>query len=319
MQPPASHTLVRGLLLVVMVAAAGLFGMLLLHGPVDSGPDPGQGVWGPKTASVNWCEPDYVYTPWVAELGNSLSSFFIVGYGLWGILGHLRLGARLERRYPAAFGMFVVVGVGSFLFHATLLRPMQLLDELPMIWANSIFIYILAQMEQPCELDVPLSPPKMQAQARRRRWLVLGLLLKVVVMSVSVVLFDSEDQNIFLVCYISGLMFIVLRSLALNRAYNVPGLKVSPELQSIRRSVVLMELSNICYFLGLCAWILDRLYCPVVAPLHLHSLWHLCAALGTFLGVLFWLWTRMIVRRLPAVVAGATPLTWRIHVPEKLA
>ncbi len=32
------------------------------------------GFWGPRTASVDWCEPNYVHTFWIAEFWNTLSS-----------------------------------------------------------------------------------------------------------------------------------------------------------------------------------------------------------------------------------------------------
>ena len=47
----------------------------------DSIPDHTEGYWGEKTANTNWCERDYVVTPYIAEFGNSLSSLFVVWFG----------------------------------------------------------------------------------------------------------------------------------------------------------------------------------------------------------------------------------------------
>lgn len=361
------HKMVRLGLWITLGVTLLLLGLLAVHGPVDGKGDPGTGHWGEKTATVNWCEPDYAYTPWIAEFGNAVSSFAIVGYGVWGVWSHLRLGVGevLEWRFPVAYSMFVVVGIGSFLFHATLLRTMQLLDELPMIWTNSVFVYSILQMEQPSFLDPETRPMHSQT---RKILLGFGLLSLNILMSLSVIYLDSEDQNVFLLCYGSGLAFIVYRSFALNRKYNSPDLllphshphsqhihdpetpfsdppslppsssssssSTAPPTASLptrkmesaarlrhrlQEVVIIMELSIISYFLGLMVWILDRLYCPAVAHLHLHGFWHFFAAIGTFLAVLFWLWTRMIVRGKPVRVAGMTPLTWRVEIVEKLA
>ena len=36
--------------------------LMVVNGPVDGNGDETSGYWGPKTASVNWCERDYVET-----------------------------------------------------------------------------------------------------------------------------------------------------------------------------------------------------------------------------------------------------------------
>jgi len=43
---------------------------------------------------------------------------------------------------------FVVVGLGSWAFHMTLLYSMQLLDELPMVVADMILIYQLSEIRK---------------------------------------------------------------------------------------------------------------------------------------------------------------------------
>lgn len=44
---------------------------------------------------------------------------------------------------------FVLVGLGSFLFHGTLLYSMQMWDELPMVWTILTFLLILLHIESP--------------------------------------------------------------------------------------------------------------------------------------------------------------------------
>eukprot|EP00747_Dinoflagellata_sp_TGD_P180311 gnl/TRDRNA2_/TRDRNA2_32556_c0_seq1.p1 gnl/TRDRNA2_/TRDRNA2_32556_c0~~gnl/TRDRNA2_/TRDRNA2_32556_c0_seq1.p1 ORF type:complete len:212 (+),score=5.19 gnl/TRDRNA2_/TRDRNA2_32556_c0_seq1:326-961(+) len=48
-------------------------------------------------------------------------------------------------RYRFNFIGLLSIGAGSFAFHATLMFGAQLLDELPMIWATSAFVYCAAE------------------------------------------------------------------------------------------------------------------------------------------------------------------------------
>src|SRR5690606_6161248 len=102
--------------------------------------DVNAGIWGPVTATVDWCEANYAFTPLVAELFNTASSLAMVAFGTAGIALHRGV---LPRRYLAAFALLVLVGLGSVAFHATLRFELQLLDELPMLWLVLLVTWIL--------------------------------------------------------------------------------------------------------------------------------------------------------------------------------
>ncbi len=96
---------------------------------------------------VDWCEPNYVFTPLVAEFWNTVSSLLIT---VAGIAGAIRWGGRAEdRRFQIAFGLFAFVGLGSAAFHGTLLRVTQALDELPMVYFGLVAVWILLHRTRP--------------------------------------------------------------------------------------------------------------------------------------------------------------------------
>lgn len=99
--------------------------------------------WGPITASVNWCEPDYVYTRHVAEFWNTATSFPIFALAFYGFLVGLRQGYEVRVLLPLLF--MAVVGVGSMAFHGTLQLWGQALDELAMIWAAASLLYAVLE------------------------------------------------------------------------------------------------------------------------------------------------------------------------------
>jgi len=103
---------------------------------------PTAGFWGVPTSSVDWCEANYRYSPYVCELFNTWSSFAIL---LAGCLGAWFHRTTLERRFLLAFLALCLVGVGSVAFHATLRFELQMLDELPMLWLALVMNYTLLE------------------------------------------------------------------------------------------------------------------------------------------------------------------------------
>lgn len=271
--------------LATVVAALPLLVLLAVRGPVDGEGDPHEGWWGEKTATVNWCEADYVYTHYIAEFGNSLSSLAIVLNGLYGIYAHY---GKLEARYYFAFGAFIVVGLGSFAFHATLRREFQLLDELPMVWGNGVFIYCVSCLKDKPNVGRPL--------------LAITIAGIEFTMTLMVIFLDKEDQSVFICCYGAGVVYLMIQSYKLNGEFNA------------RKDVLLMETSILLYVGGFFLWLVDRHFCKLsfghglhIRSLHLHSFWHLGAGMGTFSAVLFWIWTRNTFLKQPQAVRGRTP------------
>ncbi|KAK9452417.1 ceramidase [Limtongia smithiae] len=111
---------------------------------------PGSGFWGPRTSTIDWCEENYVVTPYVAEAINTVTNGAFVALAVYAIVNAVQ--QKHERRFIlTAFG-FALVGVGSWLFHMTLQYEYQLLDELPMIYATciatwSVFSYARAKKD----------------------------------------------------------------------------------------------------------------------------------------------------------------------------
>jgi len=237
------------------------------------------GYWGASTSNVNWCEEDYVVTKYIAEFGNSLSSMCMVASGLYGMYMH----QSAERRFQSSFMLLIIVGFGSFGFHATLWRSWQLMDELPMVWGNGVFIYVLICME-----DMPAAP--------ERRWLPLKIFLLKLAMTVAIMHSDTDNQDVFLVCYGSGVAWIMYQSVCLNVKYNVEAVNV------------LQEISFLSYAAALCVWLVDRNFCAKVRELYLHAFWHFGAGSGTFTLVVLWVYLRQKVKGKDTEVSGFYPV-----------
>lgn len=114
----------------------------------DGGPNARQakaGYWPAPSADFNWCELDYVYTPFVIELWNSVTSFcFLAGPML------LWSSAAGDREVQLNLLLVVAIGLGSAAFHGTLQYEHQLLDELPMICYIAHTTAIFARADSSC-------------------------------------------------------------------------------------------------------------------------------------------------------------------------
>lgn len=99
-------------------------------------PEQSNGYWGIPTATIDWCEENYVILDYMAEAINTTTNlmFFL----LLGISIYNTLKQRMDQRFVWLAMGFMLVGIGLWWFHMTLRYEYQLLDELPMIYATCI-------------------------------------------------------------------------------------------------------------------------------------------------------------------------------------
>ncbi|KAF2447863.1 alkaline phytoceramidase [Karstenula rhodostoma CBS 690.94] len=99
-----------------------------------------EGWWSPVTSTLNWCEEDYYATVYSAELINTLTNIWFMYLSAKGI--HNCLADGHGTAFLVSYIGYLLVGTGSFLFHATLKYPMQLVDELSMIYTTCLMCYV---------------------------------------------------------------------------------------------------------------------------------------------------------------------------------
>ena len=119
------------------------------------------GFWGPVTATIDWCEPNYVVSQYVAEFFNTTSCIVHLLLGVGGCVSCLWMRCMCncvflmwilivvaEWRFFIAHCATIVIGLGSIAFHGTLLFECQLFDELPMLYGALVFFYIVTENER---------------------------------------------------------------------------------------------------------------------------------------------------------------------------
>lgn len=96
------------------------------------------GYWGTPDALHQFCEPHYATSHYFAEFYNALSSLLFVATALYALASCKAM--RSDPYIVASWVSVAIIGMGSFLFHASMKYSLELCDELPM------FGYILASI-----------------------------------------------------------------------------------------------------------------------------------------------------------------------------
>ncbi|KAI9889168.1 MAG: hypothetical protein M1814_005759 [Vezdaea aestivalis] len=97
------------------------------------------GYWDPITATLNFCEEEYYATPYIAEVVNTLTNVIFVYLAFRGLRSCFMQGH--HPMFIITFLGYLCVGLGSTFFHATLKYPMQLIDELSMIYTTCLMFH----------------------------------------------------------------------------------------------------------------------------------------------------------------------------------
>ncbi|KAG7099657.1 hypothetical protein E1B28_001483 [Marasmius oreades] len=234
------------------------------------------GFFGPATATLDWCEVNYQFSYYVAEIANSFSNLFTVYCAVYGALKIVQ--ERMPTRFLVGYLGFALVGIGSFAFHATLLYEAQLADELPMVYVASMSMWLLYDDEQGFE-----------SRSLRTRCHVAFLVLFNVLFTWAY----SVYRNPLLHQVVFGILVVAC---AIRIFYL---LRVSPVRSRIpreKRDVVFkwFAIGAITFAFGFLIWNLDNVYCdyltelkvslghPLAFLLEGHAWWHILTALGTY-------------------------------------
>ncbi|KAF8514763.1 ceramidase-domain-containing protein [Gautieria morchelliformis] len=231
--------------------------------------------WGEVTSTLDWCEQNYQFSSYIAELANTLSNIFTVGLALHGC--RKAVAQSLPTRYFASFAGFGLVGIGSFAFHATLLYEAQLADELPMIYVCSQSLYVLFET----------APGAIHDSSRRKPLAAIIIIFDLIF----TLLYSWYRNPIFHQAVFAILMLAVAaRATILSRRTSTP-ISVSTRYIIIK----IFWTGSLSFIVGFIIWNLDNAYCdtlkvwkagmgwPAAFVLEGHAWWHLMTAVGVYL------------------------------------
>ena len=118
------------------------------------------GYWEPHTSSIDFCETNYLHSSYIAEPHNLFSSLW--GLSLLGLIGIYYGNPTGEIRFKIAYGILILIGIGSAALHGTLNWVFQSADELPMIYLVISALYCLIELGDDDDVTVPIPLPSQQ-------------------------------------------------------------------------------------------------------------------------------------------------------------
>ncbi|XP_021954215.1 alkaline ceramidase [Folsomia candida] len=212
----------------------------------------------PGSSPVDWCESNYLYSPFIAEYVNTFSN--VLFFALPPILMWLfrPYGQVFNQGVHIIWGMLIVVGICSAYFHATLSLLGQLLDELAILWvvATAFALWFPARY--------------LPNYFRRKRYAFQCLILSAAVVSSGLALVQPA-MNAF-VLMILGLPALYLMISELNRCTNSRVLRLGARCGSI-------------WILAVFCWVNDRMFCDTWSYLnfpYLHAIWHILIFIAAY-------------------------------------
>ncbi|CAN6661604.1 alkaline ceramidase Ypc1p [Trichomonascus vanleenenianus] len=242
---------------------------------------PESGYWGLQTATIDWCEENYVVSHYIAEAANTLTNALFVGLAVYAMYNVIR--NKHEKRFLIVALGFATVGIGSWMFHMTLLYEYQLLDELPMIYATCVPYWIV------------FSYGKSRADSVK-----VALQISSAAAILTAVYLYYRNPTIHQAGYGFLNLVIVVKSVALTHKY------VDDQLaRKHLRSTLIIGLAS--FLGGYAIWNLDIHLCttwrstrrsigmPYGLLLEFHGWWHLLTGLGVYYYIVYLEYLRLFL------------------------
>ncbi|KAH6664140.1 hypothetical protein VD0002_g3927 [Verticillium dahliae] len=247
-----------------------------------------EGFWGPKTVTLNFCEEDYVVSYYCAEICNTLTNLLFLWLGARGIQNCLK--HHHDRVFVISFLGYIIVGAGSTAFHSTLKYPMQLVDELSMIYTTCVMCFATFTYRRSNLFSA-----------------FLGLALIALAAFITAYYHISKDPLFHQNSYGILTAIVLLRSVYVMETELRPKLHAQDPAKAKRilATMWLMVGTGLTVFLGgFFIWNLDNHYCNTITRwrrhvglpwgilLEGHGWWHLMTGLGGYYYIVWGIWLR---------------------------
>ena len=216
-------------------------------------------IFARGSATIDFCEPNYVHSTSIAEWWGTWSAMAMVLLGVAGMA--LGVCHGLKAKHVALLLHLTITGAGTMYLHATLAFFGQACDEVPMVITVLSLFYCAVTAE-----DL-LSPTSSAA-------LALGLTAMGVwacdtsLRTKYMLDADAVEPMVFPIIFGALMCLLIVQELRLYWNY------------AARRLRRLYEYAAVTFVLGFGVWVVDQRACSSVQAWQLHAWWHVLTALS---------------------------------------
>lgn len=227
------------------------------------------GYWEPHSSSVDFCEPNYLLTKYVAEPHNSWSSFAMI---ILAIIGLLYGNPTKEIRFIVMYIVLGLVGIGSVALHATLHWLPQSSDEIPMLWEVQAFLEMKSDKGKPWNSYLPI------------------IFMITITIQTAIYYRFQEIYPAFLISYLGSTTAVLLMTKGiLTEDINKDDMKLRWKVFTWGFIVFILLAGPVWLVdMNLCHLLLPYYTSPYVGGFTLHVFWHAFAAYGCYLFIVFY-------------------------------
>jgi hypothetical protein len=253
-----------------------------------------------KRSTIQWCEEktsSYKYSSYIAEFYNSLTGFCLCLSACIFYYNYKKSKLYINKLENSLILLFLV-GIGTFLFHSTLLYIFQMTDEIPMLLLSCEYYYLVSSFK--------LSKYTYYPVTNTFKYNVYGISVIVFIVGfvnnfLQVLIFQSSLIYIIGLILYKFYLFNLSIDIYLQRLYKskeslqeqyIYHYHVHNKLKIVKKNIrIISELYNniknykkIGFILtasSVIVWFLDKNYCEYI-NIHGHAIWHVLTSIGLF-------------------------------------
>lgn len=205
-------------------------------------------------SSISWCEQKYMYSEYVAEWWNAISGVCLC---LSSII--LLLENRTSKKNNI---LLCLIGVGTILFHGTLLYIWQLMDEIPML---------LLVIEYNKYLSIVVKNDNILPVFKNNNVIIFVIIISY-----------FYNPNVQIILFQGVFSIYVIRLLYMCYVFNKGIQKYNLSRDKLNQIYYNNRIGKIILYTSLGIWLCDIHMCYYVQPFQMHAWWHILTSVGVY-------------------------------------
>lgn len=265
-------------------------------------------------STFNFCEDEYTVSSYISEFWNTISGTCLIISGLLYKYNNRFLD---NKSFDNMTNILILIGVGTILFHGTLLYIFQLFDELPMILLASEYIILLSELKitKNCNIDI-FYLNKLRFLVEYRYIFIICIsnsyfinpnleiilfhgILKLYEISICLLLYKilkNLNNIVYYEIYENEIKYkhrnkydyeMKYRNKTANKCVSFDSLKniqcnIKEYINIKSQLNITIKYSLIIYTISVSLWCLENLYCENLKKFQLHAIWHVLSSIGIY-------------------------------------